>query len=98
MNGDIFDNNYSNHIPSKFEVRKLIQGMRLVLLEMSACSEVEVWIHPDFGYGASGTSDGDIPPQSLLQFEMQLVQIGEELDPDIKCKKRETLAIGHDEL
>jgi len=94
VDGTVFDDNYWQEAPTPYTMKKLIKGMREMLLQMTLCQEVTVWLHPDVGYGLKGSQD-DIPPNALLQFDLFLIDIGQEVTT--KCKKRKTLALGQSE-
>ncbi len=59
-----------------FSLSSLIPGFVEAVLNMSVGQECYVYIHPDYGYGESGTSS--IEPNSLLIFRIYLKGIVEE--------------------
>lgn len=59
--------------PARFMVGGVIKGWTEMLKLMSLGEKVQVWIHPELGYGQM--DNGTIAPNSLLIFEMELVQI-----------------------
>jgi FK506-binding protein 1 len=46
------------------------------VIEMSLGEKAILHITSDYGYGAEGVGDGVIPPNSDLDFEVELLQIG----------------------
>lgn len=74
LNGKEFDGtDLRGDQPARFPVSGVIKGWTEMLKLMSLGEKVQVWIHPDLGYGQM--DNGVIEPNSLLIFEMELVQI-----------------------
>ena len=73
MDGTEFDSSYKRNQPAEFGLRGVIQGWQKALVEMPAGSKWEVFIPADLGYGSRGTPN--IPPNSLLIFEIELLEI-----------------------
>ena len=74
INGTQFDGtDLRGNQPVQFNVNYVIPGWTEMLKLMSLGEKVQVWIHPDLGYGQM--DNGVIEPNSLLIFEMELVQI-----------------------
>ena len=74
INGQEFDGtDLRGNEPARFPVSGVIKGWTEMLKLMSLGEKVQVWIHPDLGYGQM--DNGVIAPNSLLIFEMELVQI-----------------------
>ena len=74
LNGKQFDGtDLRGDQPARFPVSGVIKGWTEMLKLMSLGEKVQVWIHPDLGYGQM--DNGVIEPNSLLIFEMELVQI-----------------------
>jgi len=57
----------------EFALSNLIKGMKEGLLLMNVGSTYKLWLHPDLGYGQTGTSN--IPGNSLLIFDVTLKSI-----------------------
>ena len=75
--------------PAQFNINYVLPGWTEMLKLMSLGEKVQVWIHPKLGYGENG--QGAIEPNSLLTFDMELVQIikpepAEEPKPNTKKK------------
>ncbi|KAJ7384789.1 FK506-binding protein 2B [Desmophyllum pertusum] len=87
-NGVVFDSNISGAAGTKkknkdegkpfiFRVGKglVIRGWDEGLLTMSKGEKSELTIEPEWGYGKKGNIDANIPPQSKLFFEVELVDV-----------------------
>lgn len=87
-NGVVFDSNISGAAGAKkksqgegkafiFQVGKglVIRGWDEGLMTMSKGEKAELTIEPEWGYGKKGNIDANIPPQSKLIFEVELVDI-----------------------
>lgn len=84
LNGKQFDGtDLRGNQPARFRVDGVIKGWTEMLQLMSLGEKVQVWIHPSLGYGA--IDNGMIEPNSLLIFEMELVQI---IKPENDAKKK----------
>lgn len=59
--------------PAQFNINYVIPGWTEMLKLMSLGEKVQAWIPPQLGYGENG--NGSIEPNSLLIFDMELVQI-----------------------
>lgn len=74
INGTEFDGtDLRGNQPVKFNINYVIPGWTEMLKLMSLGEKVQVWIHPKLAYGEQGNSG--IEPNSLLIFDMELVQI-----------------------
>lgn len=60
-------------IPSTFNLSSMIPGFREGLMLMSEGSNFRFYVHPDLGYGATGSTR--IEPNTLLIFDVELVEI-----------------------
>ncbi len=60
-------------IPSTFDLSAMIPGFREGLMLMGVGSEFRFFVHPNLGYGASGSAK--IEPNTLLIFDVGLVEI-----------------------
>lgn len=75
INGKVFDETFSNNCPSAFRVNELINGFQIALVNMHIGDHWRVYIPSDMGYGPRGAGR-DIPGNSTLIFEIQLLNIG----------------------
>ena len=73
-NGDVFDSSYERGKPAEFPVNRVIPGWTEALQMMK---EGDIWrlvIPSDLGYGSRGAGDS-IPPNSVLIFEVELIEV-----------------------
>jgi len=75
INGKVFDETFSSNCPSAFRVNELINGFQIALVNMHIGDHWRVYIPSDMGYGPRGAGR-DIPGNSTLIFEIQLLNIG----------------------
>ncbi|SHL01585.1 FKBP-type peptidyl-prolyl cis-trans isomerase [Fibrobacter sp. UWB12] len=74
LNGTEFDNSVKRGAPLEFAVSAVIEGWQDLLLEMKVGEKVKAWIPSSLAYGEAGAPPS-IPPNSLLVFEVELLQI-----------------------
>ncbi|MFA5467492.1 MAG: FKBP-type peptidyl-prolyl cis-trans isomerase [Sphaerochaetaceae bacterium] len=60
-------------LPSTFDLSTMIPGFKEGLMLMSVGSTFKFFVHPNLGYGASGSTK--IEPNTLLIFDVELVEI-----------------------
>jgi FKBP-type peptidyl-prolyl cis-trans isomerase FklB len=73
IDGTVFDSSVQRNEPIEFPVTGVIQGWVEALQMMSVGDKWKLTIPPDIAYGPSGK--GDIPPNSVLIFEVELLGI-----------------------
>lgn len=73
LDGTVFDSSYQRNEPITFGVGEVIDGWKEALQVMKPGAKWKLYIHPDLGYKERGT--GNIPPNSLLIFEIELLSI-----------------------
>ncbi len=73
IDGTLVESSYDRGESAHFLVTQVIPGFSEALLNMNVGSVIRTWIHPDLGYGATGTEN--ILPNSLLVFDIELVGI-----------------------
>jgi FKBP-type peptidyl-prolyl cis-trans isomerase len=88
-NGKEFDSSRERDRPLQFTIGRgqLIPGMDEGVLGMTAGEQRQLILPPKLAYGAEGTPDGTIPPNSTLIFEVELVKLGEIMEPNDKPTK-----------
>ena len=74
LNGIEFDNSVKRGAPMEFPVTSVIEGWQDLLLEMKVGEKVKAWIPSSLAYGEAGAPPS-IPPNSLLVFEVELLQV-----------------------
>lgn len=74
VDGSEFDSSYKRNEPAEFPVQGVIMGWQEILQLMNVGSKWQVTIPPELAYGEMGRPGG-IPPNKLLIFEMELIDI-----------------------
>lgn len=74
-NEKVFDETFTSGCPAAFRVNELIEGFQMALLRMHVGDHWLVYIPAEKGYGNRGAGS-DIPGNSTLIFEIQLLSIG----------------------
>ena len=85
LDGKKFDSSVDRGKPMEFPVRAVIPGWTEMLKLMKTGSKVQAWIPSELGYGARKMSA--IPANSLLVFEMELLEIKAPEATNKKAKK-----------
>ncbi len=73
INGQEFDSSYSQGYPVAFRLSDLISGWKVALSHMHTGDKWEIIVPSELGYGSR--NNGDIPGNSTLIFEIELVSI-----------------------
>lgn len=73
LDGTVFDSSYDRGEPIVLGVGQVIDGWKQALQLMKPGAKWKLYIHPDLGYGERAT--GNIPANSLLIFEIELLSI-----------------------
>jgi FKBP-type peptidyl-prolyl cis-trans isomerase len=74
IDGKEFDSSYKRNQPATFPVNRVIKGWTEALQLMPTGSKWQLFIPPDLAYGERGAG-ADVPPNSTLIFEVELVSI-----------------------
>ncbi|PZO05568.1 MAG: peptidylprolyl isomerase [Alphaproteobacteria bacterium] len=69
--GTVFDSSYQRGIPAVFTLNEVVPGWTEIVQRMKVGDEWLVYIPPELGYG--DRSSGQIPPNSVLVFRMELL-------------------------
>jgi FKBP-type peptidyl-prolyl cis-trans isomerase len=86
LNGKEFDSSYKGGEPREFPVTGVIKGWTEALLLMPVGAKYQLYIPSELAYGERGAGR-DIGPNSVLQFDVELVGIkGKDGKPDTKAK------------
>ena len=77
--GKKFDSSYDRGVPFSFKIGKgeVIKGWDEGVLTMSLGEKSILHITSDYGYGREGAGGGVIPGNADLDFEVELLQIGD---------------------
>lgn len=77
LDGTEFDSSFGRGEPIELMVAQVIAGWQQALQLMPVGSSWEVWVPSNLGYGVQGA--GDIGPNETLHFEIQLIEIKQDL-------------------
>jgi FKBP-type peptidyl-prolyl cis-trans isomerase FklB len=80
IDGTLFDSSYTRGKPFNLRVDGVIKGWDEALQLMKTGSKWEIFVPPTLAYGAKGLNR--IPPNSTLIFEIELLSIGKEKQPN----------------
>ena len=73
LDGQVMDSSYEHGGGTQLSLSSTIEGFRSVLMDMREGEKVRAWIHPEYGYGQYG--NGNIGPNQLLIFDIELVSV-----------------------
>ena len=73
--GELFDSSYQRGDPEVFPSNQLISGWVEALAMMKPGDHWMLYIPSELGYGEQGTPGGPIPPNTALQFEVELLDV-----------------------
>ena len=73
IGGEEFDSSYKRDKPAEFPVKAVIPGWTEALQLMAKGSKYKLWIPSELAYGERGRPN--IPPNSVLVFEVELLDI-----------------------
>jgi FKBP-type peptidyl-prolyl cis-trans isomerase len=81
VNGTEFDSSYKRGEPATFPVSGVIKGWTEALQLMPVGSKWQLVVPADLAYGARGTPNGPIGPDSTLIFDVELISIKDKNPP-----------------
>ncbi len=92
INGKVFDDSRTQEKPVAFDLTAVIKGWREGIPLMRVGARYRFFIPPGLAYGAGGPYS--IPPNSLLIFDVELIDIFKETGPETAISKL-SYAYGH---
>ncbi|WP_217643192.1 FKBP-type peptidyl-prolyl cis-trans isomerase [Lysobacter sp. cf310] len=75
LDGKQFDSSYERNQPVEFPLQQVVPGWQEGIALMPVGSKYKLWIPSKLGYGEKGTPGGPIPPNSVLVFEVELLDV-----------------------
>lgn len=79
LDGTVFDSSEERGEPATFGLDRVIPGWTEALQLMHVGDRWRIWLPPDLAYGTRSPSDA-IPPNSALEFEVELLAINPDDD------------------
>lgn len=80
VNGHVFDSSYARGQPATFPLGRVIQAWQMGIPLMHKGDTYMLYVPSSLGYGDQGMGS-DIPPNSVLVFKVQLLDIGGKTPP-----------------
>ena len=74
INGDVFDSSVDRGAPTEFPVNRVIAGWTEALQMMKEGDKWRLVLPPEIAYGERGAG-GLIPPNTVLVFEVELIEV-----------------------
>ena len=75
IDGTVFDSSYARQQPATFPLNRVIKGWTEGLQLMDVGSEYMLYIPADLAYGETPRPGGPIPPNAVLVFKVELLEI-----------------------
>lgn len=75
VNGDVFDSSVDRGAPAEFPVNRVIAGWTEALQMMKEGDKWRLVLPPEIAYGEKGAAGGLIPPNTVLVFEVELIEV-----------------------
>lgn len=75
VSGKVFDSSYERGAPAAMPLPALIPAWKEALQQMRPGDEWVLYVPPAQGYGEEGAGGGEIPPNSVLIFRIELIDV-----------------------
>ena len=77
LDGTKFDSSYDRGRPYEITlgVGEVIYGWDLAIADLAVGTEATIFLPSNFGYGEQGAAGGRIPPNSVLVFDVEVVEV-----------------------
>jgi FKBP-type peptidyl-prolyl cis-trans isomerase FklB len=75
VNGDVFDSSVDRGTPAEFPVNGVIKGWTEALKMMKEGDKWRLVVPPEIAYGERGAAGGLIAPNTVLEFEVELIEV-----------------------
>lgn len=75
VDGKVFDSSYERGQPAAMPLPALIPAWKEALQLMRPGDEWTLYVPPAMGYGEEGAGGGEIPPNSVLIFRIELIDV-----------------------
>lgn len=75
INGDVFDSSVDRGTPAGFPVNRVIAGWTEALQMMKEGDKWRLVLPSEIAYGERGAAGGLIPPNTVLVFEVELIEV-----------------------
>lgn len=73
--GTVFDSSFGRGAPAIFSPEGVVPGWTEALQRMKVGDEWILYVPPALGYGEEGAGGGEIPPNSVLIFKIELLGV-----------------------
>jgi FKBP-type peptidyl-prolyl cis-trans isomerase len=75
VDGRVFDSSYERGQPAAMPLEHLVKAWEEALPMMRPGDEWILYVPPALGYGAEGAGGGEIPPNAVLIFRIELIDV-----------------------
>ena len=86
-NGTVFDSSQKNGGPVEFPVDGVIKGWTEALQLMKEGGKLQIFVPAELAYGANSPQGSNIPPNSVLVFDVELLKVTAAQQPTVDLPK-----------